>query len=96
MSCVTAMDTESESRISTAWDWAYFVDSKFEEMDKINPLARSRAEKDFRKFCCRHFPGRGWFFLGHHMSNRMIRESEKNVPPPTKRNSTDILGCGES
>ena len=78
ISCMAAIDTKAESRISTAWDWIKFVDLKMDQIEKIDPSARSEKEKEFWEVCFRTFRGRK-HFLGIPITERRLKEIETRV-----------------
>ena len=79
MDCIEAIDTKAESRISTVGDWVKFVDSKIEQIGRIDPKKRSKKEQQFWKVCLREV-NRKQHFLGIPISNTRLRRIESNVP----------------
>ena len=77
--CIEAIDTKAESRISTVGDWVKFVDSKMEQIDKIDPKKRTKKEIQFWKVCSRKVEDE-WYFLGIHISRVRLKRIESNVP----------------
>ena len=84
ISYIQEIDTKSESRISTAWDWVKFVDRIMDKIDNIDPKHRSEKEKLFRKVCFRK-QGRQWYFLGIAISKRDLRDIENRVSIKIKK-----------